>query len=191
MGRKYATICVRADGQEKEYLQRMWREALNAGDPAMAEDVLQFSQRMGAPAANEKQAALMRSLVGAYRAAMAGSSRVFQQQGFFSFHDHRLSFENVEAAALRLSARIDAPLLFAAVYDDDVYIFGVCERGAVLGKSIAGEGCASYGQQPRDMEAQAWTAFFSGCEAAALTGLRGEALEKKLDALLGFALERR
>ena len=41
------------------------------------------------------------------------------------------------------------------------------------------------------MEARAWAAFFSGGEAAVLAGLRGEALEKKLEALLGFALERR
>ena len=53
----------------------------------------------------------------------------------------------------------------------------------MLGKSIAGEGCASYGQQPQDMEARAWAAFFSGGEAAVLAGLRGEALEKKLEAV--------
>ena len=190
MGRKYAAVCVRADGQEKERLQEAWKEALNAGDPAMTGDVVRFSEKIGAPA-DKKQAALMRLFANAYRAAMAGGGHVLERQGFFSFYDSRLSFENVGSMALRLSTRIDAPLFFAAVYDDDVYIFGICERGAVLGKSIAGEGCASYGQQPQDMEARAWAAFFSGGEAAVLAGLRGEALEKKLEALLGFALERR
>lgn len=131
----------------------------------------------------------MRMFANAYRTAMAGGGRVLERQGFFSFYDDRLSFENVESMALRLSARIAAPLLFAAVYDGDVYIFGVCERGALLGKSIDGDGCASYGLQAQDMDAQAWAAFFSDREAASLAALRGEALEKRLEALLGFAFE--
>lgn len=47
MGKEYATICVRTDGQEKERLQEAWKEALHVGDPAMTGDVVRFSEKNG------------------------------------------------------------------------------------------------------------------------------------------------
>ena len=89
---------------------------------------------------------------------------------------------------MALSAQIAPPVLFVAVYDDDVYIFGVCKAGALLGKQVDGDSLSAYDLQRQSISGEALAAFLGDEAAAACVGKHGQAMEAALNAALGHAL---
>ena len=137
---------------------------------------------------DEKQAGVLRAIVSKFQEVAARGASVAERGKAFVLDDTRLGFETVENAALALSAQIAPPVLFVAVYDDDVYIFGVCKAGVLLGKQVDGDSLSAYDLQRQSISGEALAAFLGDEAAAACVGKHGQAMEAALDAALGHAL---
>ena len=79
--------------------------------------------------------------------------------------------------------------LFASVYDDDVFFFGLCEKSGTVSKQIGGD-CEAYGLRPESCHIEALESFLSNGEKTSpkLNGLSGPELEAVLTEALGFRL---
>lgn len=69
--------------------------------------------------------------------------KTLEHNGFVSVYDERMTFENVQAIAQKLSAILKARVFFSSVYDDDVFLFGLCEDGETISLHISGN-CEAY-----------------------------------------------
>ena len=139
-------------------------------------DPVQLMGKLGLDSdVNPIQAGVMRALAEKFRSAAARGTGIARRGDVFVLRDMRLGFENVEKAALALSAQVAQAVLFAAVFDEDVYLFGVCKGGTLLGKDVDGEGLAAYGLQqqcmPRRRCLPSWAADMRP-NAPACTGKR-------------------
>ena len=188
MGRKYASIFVRADAMNGEALRSAWESATPMKPLAMP-DPVSIMEKLGLGSdVDEKQAGVLRAIVSKFQEVAARGASVAERGKAFVLDDTRLGFETVENAALALSAQIAPPVLFVAVYDDDVYIFGVCKAGALLGKQVDGDSLSAYDLQRQSISGEALAAFLADEAAAACVGKHGQAMEAALNAALGHAL---
>ena len=192
MGRKYASILIRAEGLDAKGLQAAWQRSQRAKGVAVMPDPVQLMGKLGLDSdVNPIQAGVMRALAEKFRSAAARGTGIARRGDVFVLRDMRLGFENVEKAALALSAQVAQAVLFAAVFDEDVYLFGVCKGGTLLGKDVDGEGLAAYGLQQQCMPPEALPAFLGSGYAAKCAGLHGEALEAALVGALNHPLDGR
>ena len=188
MGRKYASIFVRADAMSEEALRSAWQKAMPLKPLAMP-DPVSFMEKLGLGAdVDEKQAGVLRAMVSKFQEVAARGASIAERGKAFVLNDMRLGFETVENAALALSAQIEPPVLFTAVYDEDVYLFGVCKAGALLGKQADGDGLRTYDLQRQSISGEALAGFLGDEAAAECVGKHGLAMEAALDAALGHAL---
>ena len=188
MGRKYASIFIRADAMSEEALRSAWQKAMPLKPLAMP-DPVSFMEKLGLGGdVDEKQAGVLRAMVSKFQEVAARGASIAERGKAFVLNDMRLGFETVENAALALSAQIEPPVLFAAVYDEDVYLFGVCKAGALLGKQADGDGLRAYGLQGQSISGEALAGFLGDEAAADCAGKHGQAMEAALNAALGHAL---
>lgn len=68
-----------------------------------------------------------------------------------SIYDDALGFEGIGSMATDLSARVQGYILYSAVFDDDVFVFGICKDGKLLSKHVSGE-CDEYGMGKSQMQ---------------------------------------
>ena len=55
---------------------------------------------------------------------------IFSNSGdWHSAFDRNYTFETIEDAALSVSQIVEQPVFFATLYDDDIFMFGVCREG--------------------------------------------------------------
>lgn len=53
-------------------------------------------------------------------------------------YDANYTFETVEPAAQAFSSVVDLPVFFAAVFDGDILLFGICSNGEIVTRHILG-----------------------------------------------------
>lgn len=68
-----------------------------------------------------------------------------------SIYDDALGFEGIGSMAKDLSARVQGHILYSAVFDDDVFVFGICKDGKLLSEHVSGE-CDTYGINKSQMQ---------------------------------------
>lgn len=179
MGRKYASLHILTDRKyDLDALRETYR---GTASPLMNVDDMEevFSDSLEGP---------KRSLVEMLFAMCADFVTVKRNPRGYSIFDENLGAESIGDVALRLSKVIPERVLYASVFDDDVFVFGLCRAGNALARHASGE-VEAYGicDAPIHWERSALEALLgrdvSDDEEAAL-GQEGEAFERWLSGLL-------
>ena len=140
MGRKYASLHVRSADVDKERLLQTYKRLTK---PMSTMDVAHVAQKLGL-SLGEKEVPLLDVILEKFEAT--SSIQVKEHRGYISIYDQQLSFESVADAALGLSAELRAEVLFASVYDDDVFFFGLYQNGLCVAEHVSGP-CEVYGME--------------------------------------------
>ena len=140
MGRKYASLHVRSADVDKERLLQTYKRLTKPMSPM---DVVHVAQNLGL-SLGEKEVPLLDGILEKFETT--SSIQVKEHRGYISIYDKQLSFESVADAALGLSAELRAEVLFASVYDDDVFFFGLYQNGLCVAEHVSGQ-CEVYGME--------------------------------------------
>jgi hypothetical protein len=106
-----------------------------------------------------------------------------------SIFDQDLSFETVEDKALELSRELNEKVFFSSVFDDDVFFFGLCQKGRSIATHTSGQ-CEAYGIENASINVdlmEAWLSNGADIELS-LNGKEGMEFEAALQKQLGFPL---
>jgi len=119
---------------------------------------------------------------------------IWIEKGVVSLYSQAFDFSSVEDAALRYADGLDVPVVYTALYDDDIWLFGSVVNGVLTRRGALSEdpeGCGIEPQAP-DLEALCadWgsKASVSNLEAA---GMKIPALIKAIRSLLKITPNRR
>lgn len=116
--------------------------------------------------------------------------RVIEHKGFVSIYDKWITFENIEALAKRLSSAIHGQVLFSSVFDDNLFLFGLCSDGETVAYHASGD-CEIHGMECANYCLDCLIAYSSsnGTVTPEMQEQSGIELEKTLVESLGFALD--
>ncbi|MDD7413930.1 MAG: hypothetical protein PUK86_12080 [bacterium] len=186
MGRKYGSLHIRLESQGED-IDEVVSRCIIAMEAAFRVDVEKAAAQLGLNL-NPQQLPLLSQLVNAGQSSRA-KPKVVEHHGFVSIYDQRVTFENIQAIAQKLSGVLNLSVFFASVYDDDVFFFGLCEKGETVSEQIGGD-CEAYGLRPESCHIEALESFLSNGEKTSpeLNGLSGPELEAVLTEALGFRL---
>lgn len=141
MGRKYASLHIRFANVDKESFFQTYKRLTK---PMFPMDVAYAAQKLGV-SLDEKEMPLLDVIMGKYETTDS-NIQLKEHNGFISIYDKQLSFESIEDVALRLSIELSAEVLFASVYDDDVFFFGLYQNGLSVAEHVSGQ-CEAYGME--------------------------------------------
>ncbi|MBE5775142.1 MAG: hypothetical protein E7337_14650 [Clostridiales bacterium] len=141
MGRKYGSLHIRLENTNLsvDVVKNSYRSVMDA---VFSSDVKTVAERLGLNII-EQQLPILNSLVNAGLSCSSKQTMV-EHDGFVSVSDERITFENIHNIAQKLSAIITLPVFFSSVYDDDIFIFGLCENRETISLHISGT-CEAYG----------------------------------------------
>lgn len=138
MGRKYASLHIRIIDECTESLVCETYKRLAKKISSI--DTLSTVKKLGV-SLTEQESILFSRILCTYDSYKV---QIKRNNGFISIYDRELSFESVEDRALELSIELDMEVLYASVFDDDVFFFGLCRSGRVVAEHISGQ-CEAYG----------------------------------------------
>ena len=152
-------------------------------------NVAQAAERLGLNLSQE-QLPILKQLIQAGLSSQA-KPKVVEHRGFVSVYDERMTFENIQAIARKLSAILSLCVFFSSVYDDDVFFFGLCENGETISRHVSGD-CEAYGMTSENYNIEALEEYIKSEEnTPRLQNLSGQDLEAALIKALGFQLDRK
>ena len=184
MGRKYGSLHIRLKNGADAVMQG-YTDAMGAVFPA---NLAQAAERLGLNLPKE-QLPILNQLIQAGLSSRA-KPKVVEHLGFVSVYDERMTFENVQTIARKLSASLSLRVFFSSVYDDDVFFFGLCENGETISRHISGD-CEAYGMARENHNIEALEEYISKDKenTLELQNLSGQDLEAALIKALGFQLD--
>lgn len=187
MGRKYGSLHIRTENV-MENTDALISSCIGAMDSAFHVDVEKAAALLGLNLP-QQQIPLLKQLT---RAGISARTKqnVVKRNGFVSLYDQRVTFENIQAVARKLSDLLKLPILYSSVYDDDVFIFGLCENGKTVSVHISGD-CEAYGLTPESDNIEGLERYLSNGEGnlPELKNLSGADFESALSNALGFRLD--
>ena len=187
MGRKYGSLHIRAEGIS-ENIDTLVSSCINAMGAVFPTNVEQVAALLGLNL-SQQQIPLLNQLT---RSASYGHAKqtVVEHNGFVSIYDQRVTFENIQTIAQRVNTLLNLPVFFASVYDDDVFIFGLCENGKAVSTHISGD-CEAYELTHENYNIEGLERYLSngGNNMPELEKLSGADLESVLNNILGFRLD--
>lgn len=183
MGRKYASLHVKAADVDRERLLQTYKGLTK---PMAPMGVAHVAQRLGLPL-DEREVPLLDAILEKFDTT--GGIRVKEHCGYISIYDQQLSFERVADAALGLSAALRAEVLFASVYDDDVFFFGLYQNGLCVAEHVSGQ-CEAYGMEKTNKNIALMEKYLGIDPDTEFTLLNQEGVEFEtaLQKCLGFSL---
>ena len=186
MGRKYGALHIRA-GNNSEKTDAIIESCINAMNSLFNIDMEKAAGLLDLNLALQ-QIPLLNQLIGAGGYAQT-EQKVVRHNGFVSIYDRRMTFENIQTIALKLSDLLNLPVFFSSVFDDDVFVFGLCENGKDVSTSISGS-CEVYGLKQENDNIDGIERYLSNAEdkSPELKNLSGAELENALSKMLGFRL---
>ena len=106
-----------------------------------------------------------------------------------SVYDEYLNYENIEYAATHLNRLLGCTVLFSSVFDDDVFLFGVAEKGTIISR-FAGDGGEEYGVMPKrtNLDGLFMFAGIKDIEGFGTMQIENQEFEQLLSDTLGFDL---
>lgn len=140
-GKKYGSLHIRTE-RSNEDIAAATDNCINAVAAIFGTDVERVAARLGLNLC-QQQLPILNQLVHAAVPPVSKPTAV-AHNGFVSVYDKRVTFENVRQIAQKLSADLNHPVVFASVYDDDVFLFGLCETGKTVSTYVGGN-CEAYG----------------------------------------------
>ncbi len=187
MGRKYGSLHIRTENV-MENTDALISSCIGAMDSAFHVDVEKAAALLGLNLP-QQQIPLLKQLT---RAGISARTKqnVVKRNGFVSLYDQRVTFENIQAVARKLSDLLKLSILYSSVYDDDVFIFGLCENGKTVSVHISGD-CEAYGLTPESDNIEGLERYLSNGEGnlPELKNLSGADFESALSNALGFRLD--
>ncbi|MDO4386708.1 MAG: hypothetical protein Q4E18_11990 [Clostridia bacterium] len=187
MGRKYGSLHIRTENVT-ENTDALISSCIDAMDSVFHMDVEKAAALLGLNLP-QQQIPLLRQLT---RVGISARTKqnVVKRNGFVSLYDQRVTFENIQAVARKLSDLLKLPILYSSVYDDDVFIFGLCENGKTVSVHISGD-CEAYGLTPESDNIEGLERYLSNDEGnlPELKNLSGADFESALSKALGFRLD--
>lgn len=186
MGRKYGSLHVRLENG-MDAVKQGYTSTVDAVFPA---NVAQAAERLGLNLSQE-QLPILNRLVQSGLSSRAKPT-VVEHLGFVSVFDERMTFENIQPIAQKLSAILGLRVFFSSVYDDDVFFFGLCENGETVSRHVSGD-CETYGMTRENYDVEAMEEYISENEedTPRLQNLSGQDMEAALIKALGFRLDRK
>lgn len=115
---------------------------------------------------------------------------VVEHNGFVSVYDKRVTFENIQSIAQKLSNDLNLPACLTSVYDDDVFLFGLCENGETISVHASGN-CEAYGIKCENYNIEGLERYLSHSKKIStnLNNLSGSEFESALADAFGFRLD--
>ena len=133
MGAKFASIHV-YDSEKKmtdEQFETAYLDELHDIEKELQKRCVTFHNLFGEIVTQETKDKL-RGIVAAEHDEV-----IFSTSGdWHSAFDRNYTFETIEDAALSVSQIVDQPVFFATLYDDDIFMFGVCREGRRVTRQI-------------------------------------------------------
>ncbi len=187
MGRKYGSLHIRVASSNKETITII-NDCITAMDAGFCSDVEKVASLLGLDL-DKQQIPLLNQIVRAGMSFRAKQTTV-EHSGFLSVYDQRVTFENVREIAQRVSAVLNLPVLFASVYDGDVFVFGLCEEGKIVASHISGD-CEVYGMERKNDNIEGLEQYLANGakNIPELKNLSGKDFESALSETLGFRLD--
>ena len=187
MGRKYGSLHIRAEGISKN-IDELISNCINAMSAVFPTNVEQVAALLGLNL-SQQQIPLLNQLT---RSASYGHAKqtVVEHNGFVSIYDQRVTFENIQPIAKKVNTLLNLPVFFSSVYDDDVFIFGLCENDTIVSVNVSGD-CEAYGLTHENYNIEGLERYLSNGEnkMSELEKLSGADLESTLSSILGFRLD--
>lgn len=187
MGRKYGSLHIRTEGIG-ENIDALVNSCLDAVCTVYPSNIEQVAVLLGLKL-SQQQIPLLNQFIrsGSYARA---THAVAEHNGFVSIYDQRVTFENIQEIAQRLNTLLNLPVFFSSVYDDDVFIFGLCENGKVVSTHVSGN-CESYDLTNKNYNIEKLERYLSDGEnnIPELGELSGSDMESALSNILGFRLD--
>lgn len=187
MGRKYGSLHIRMEdacGNTGALISG----CIDAMDSVFHMDVEKAAALLGLKL-SQQQIPLLKQLT---RAGINARTKqnVVERNGFVSIYDQRVTFENIQAVAQKLSGLLKLPVFYSSVYDDDVFIFGLCENGKTVSVHISGD-CEAYELTRESDNIEGLERYLSNGEGnmPELENLSGADFESALNRALGFRLD--
>lgn len=186
MGKKYGSLHVRLKNGTDAVMQGY----IGAVDAVFPTNVVQVAEQLGLNLSQEQLPILNRLIQAGL--SSRGKPTVVEHLGFVSVYDERMTFENVQPIARKLSAILSLRVFFSSVYDDDVFFFGLCENGETISRHVSGD-CEAYGMMRENYNIEILGEYILKNEenTTRLQNLSGKDLEAALIKTLGFRLDRK
>lgn len=141
MGRKYGSLHIRLENPD--YCINAIVDALNSVmDTVIPTSMEIAAERLGLNL-DQHQLSALNSLIKTKLACYKKQS-IVKHGVFVSMSDERITFENIRTIALKLSVVLNIPVFFSSVFDDDVFLFGLCQNNEIVALHMSGE-CEAYG----------------------------------------------
>ncbi len=186
MGRKYASLHIRLEDLDND-IDAAKKSYASVMDTIFPTDIKEAAGRLGLRISPEQLSAV-NAFVKMGLSYSRKKQKTLEHNGFVSVYDERMTFENVQAIAQKLSAILKARVFFSSVYDDDVFLFGLCEDGETISLHISGN-CEAYGMEQATHDIGDLERYVSnGEKKVPLQALCGPGLENALIESFGFQL---
>lgn len=184
MSRKYGSLHVRLENGVAAVKQGY----IGAMEAVFPVNVAQAAERLGLSLSQEQLPILNRLIQAGL--SFRAQPKVVEHLGFVSVYDEKMTFENIQPIAQKLSAILKLSVFFSSVYDDDVFFFGLCENGETVSRHISGD-CEAYGMTRENYNIEILGEYISKNEESAprVQSLSGRDLETALIKALGFQFE--
>lgn len=187
MGKKYGSLHVRLVKTSEE-INAVISGCINAIDAIPCVDVGQVAMQLGLNLC-QQQIPILNHLVQAGISSGAKQT-IAEHNGFVSVYDSRVTFENIQSIAQKLSNALNLPVCFTSVYDDDAFLFGLCENGATTSVHASGN-CEAYGMMREHYNIEGLERYLANGKkiSTELTNLSGTNFESALVDAFGFRLD--
>ena len=186
MGKKFGSVHIRMKDSRVSIntVSDCYRDIIKGNK---IPDVTKIANKLGLTL-DKKQLPLLESLI--KLGTSEDTYKIVQHSSeFVSIYDERMSFENVQSIAEKLSLTTGCPILFSSVYDDDIYLFGLSTEGVTIARHISGQ-CDAYGICQTNENIEEFEKYLPQIpnNEQHLSDLQGIAFEKALEKCLGFTL---
>lgn len=135
MGMKFASIHLYDPAREvtMEEFRRTYMNELHNVERECKERCRNLHALFGEEVSQEDEAKLLRMMEAELKEIE------FERLGeWLTAYDTNYTFETIEPAAQAFSSVVDLPILFSAVFDGDILLFGVCLKGEIVTRHILG-----------------------------------------------------
>jgi len=133
----------------------------------------------------------MLALYREYKPSVLMNACVIQKEGITSIYDRSIGFDIIEEKAQIVSREFMATVFYASVFDDSVFVFGLCANGNTLSRHISGDDIDEYGLSDEQMSFNTLQMLMPNCskeQIAKLMELQGEEFETALQNNVSFYL---
>lgn len=182
MGRKYASIHIFTDEQEKVLLKL--KNCYYKGNS------METTMHLTSNIFNDVG---VQQIFERFANLWVNEVLIVQSESFVSIYDESLSFELIEEKAQSLSGNIGEPIIYTSNFDDDVFIFGIFRAGKLITGGKIGKCLPIYGIDPEIIDIDKFCSELSIKKTSSLESINTtdeiDVIEDEIEKLLKVSLE--